>query len=137
MQRFAVDQQTRLAIAAHGLTLTATLCQLAAQPLQALRSGCEADAHTGASGVQYVNSLIRQLTTRQVTSGQLGSGDYRVITQIDTVTLLVDLSQATKDSHRLADGGFMQLHWLESTRQCRVFLKVLFVLGPGSRRDGA
>ena len=137
LQRFVIDQQTGLGIAAQGLTLTATFSQFATQALETFRGGGEADGHAGAGGVEDIDGFVRQLPTGQVTRGQFSGGHHRVIAQVDAVALLVDLSQTTQNGHRFADGRFVQLHRLEATGQRRIFLEVFLVLGPGGRGDGA
>ena len=91
----------------------------------------------GTRGIKQIDRLVRQLAPGNVTTGQLSSGDQRIVANDDIVHFFVLLAQPAHDQDSRCHVRLIKLNELKTTRQRGVLFEILLVLGPGRRRDGA
>ena len=87
--------------------------------------------------VQHAHRLVRQLPPGNIPMRQPHGRRNRLIENAQVVMLLERRLDAAQHRARNLFGRLLHLHHLEPSRQCRVLLKILLVLRPRGRGDGA
>ncbi|MNZ71231.1 hypothetical protein D3C78_895880 [compost metagenome] len=98
---------------------------------------CQRGSYPGARSVQYVDGLVRQLPSGNVSACEHGGSLQGVVTDEHLVRGLVDGAKPAQDVHGLLLCRLLQLDELKTAGQGWVLLEVLLVLGPGRRGDRA
>ncbi|MNE08763.1 hypothetical protein D3C80_1014210 [compost metagenome] len=100
--------------------------------LRGLRQG---DARTG--GIEHADRLVRQLAASDVAVGQTHRLHQGFVHHRDLVVLLHFAEQTAEHIDSFIFVWLFDFDDLKAAGQGGVLLEVLFVLGPGGRRDGA
>mmetsp|Transcript_33134 Transcript_33134/g.72240 ORF Transcript_33134/g.72240 Transcript_33134/m.72240 type:complete len:942 (-) Transcript_33134:128-2953(-) len=100
-----------------------------------LRESGVPQAHTGASLVHKIDSLVGEETVRDVLVSKLGSGLQRLISVGELVVGLVTLAQTLEDVNAVINGGLGHNDGLETTLKSGILLNVLAVLVKSGRAD--
>ena len=96
----------------------------------------QADGDAGAGGVQQAHGLVRQLARRNVAVGELHRGFQSFVEDLHLVVFFHCGSHAAHHQQGLVFRRLGNLYHLETAGQGRVFLDVLFVLGPRGGSHG-
>src|SRR5574344_991117 len=122
-------------LARKGLLLDLELQFLALQIIQRLWHGVELGLHHARRLVDQVDSLIRQVTVRDVPRRKLHGGDKGAIVQTHAVVRLEAFLHAAENRNRIVLAGLENHHGLEAAFERRILLEVPAVLLRRRRAD--
>ena len=101
------------------------------------RRGVLAHRNSGTGGVEQAHRFVGQLARRDVAVRQPDGALDRLVQKLHAVVFFQHAGNTAQHQDGFVFVGFGHLHHLETARQSRILLDVLFVLGPGRGADGA